>query len=927
MKRQIISIALTLCLCISAIPAAYAEESIPTPQEVYETLIVLKDQDGYREGTPWDNSSHSYDWNGGPVAGNITGGYGCAAFAFELSDIAFGSLRARTLTTGAFQLSDVRAGDILRINNNSHSVIVLQVTEGGAVIAEANYSVNGGPGAVHWNRSLSKAEVEAADYFITRYPEGYTPPDDPSAGGELGSGSLGSLSWKLTKAGTLTISGSGAMPDFPGSPDAPWSGWMDKILTLVVENGVSHLGGHSFDGAALVSVTLPGSLRSIGDSAFYGCANLVSVSIPEGVETIGASAFQACSRLSSITLPSGIRSLGDAAFSQCWELTEAAFKQSAGNAPVAMGNSLFAQCRKLSRVTLPQAADCIADNMFTDCLLLTSVDIPQGVTRIGERAFASCPLRSVYIPSSVEEIALAAFPLPATLKDVYFGGDAAAWDSIPKLPTTTAALAGATIHYGKEPPEETPPPPEGHKHSWSPDWSSDGSHHWHECLAEDCGITENSGKSGYGAHSYGDWVTDQPATSSQSGSRHRTCTACGYTQTERIPATGGGSSGGSGSGGSSGGSGSNASGGSSSGSTPPSSATTTRNPDGSTTTTKTDNRTGTVTKTTQYPDGSKTVIETQKNGTVTTWETDRIGNKTKTVAKPDGSTTVTAERKDGVTAVIATSAAGRTEAEIRLSAPVVSAARERGEAVSLPIPEVQPVRASGDAPSVTVHTGSAAAVKVEIPVSAPTPGTVAVLVRGDGSLEILRNSVPTADGVTVSLPDGATVKIVDNRKDFQDVPSSYWGAAAIDFVCARELFSGTSETTFVPDAPMTRAMLMMVLARLDGADTDGGAVWYEKGMEWAVSKGISDGSRPDQSISREQLITMLWRYAGSPAASGGLPGFADADQISGYARAAMAWALERGVVSGFGDGRLGPQGQAVRSQVAQMLKNFMEKQP
>ena len=64
---------------------------------------------------------------------------------------------------------------------------------------------------------------------------------------------------------------------------------------------------------------------------------------------------------------------------------------------------------------------------------------------------------------------------------------------------------------------------------------------------------------------------------------------------------------------------------------------------------------------------------------------------------------------------------------------------------------------------------------------------------------------------------------------------------------------------------MTRAMLMTVLARFDGQDTTGGAVWYEKAMEWAREHGVSDGSDPEGSITREQLATMLWRYAGSPA--------------------------------------------------------------
>ena len=123
---------------------------------------------------------------------------------------------------------------------------------------------------------------------------------------------------------------------------------------------------------------------------------------------------------------------------------------------------------------------------------------------------------------------------------------------------------------------------------------------------------------------------------------------------------------------------------------------------------------------------------------------------------------------------------------------------------------------------------------------------------------------------------------------------------------------------------MTRAMMMTVLARFDGEDTAGGATWYEKGMDWAVSNSVSDGSDPNGNVSREQLAVMLWRYAGSPAPSGSLESFSDAGSVSAYARDAMRWAVENGVINGFGNGQLGPQGQATRAQVAQVLKNFIE---
>jgi len=354
--------------------------------------------------------------------------------------------------------------------------------------------------------------------------------------------------------------------------------------------------------------------------------------------------------------------------------------------------------------------------------------------------------------------------------------------------------------------------------------------------------------------------------------------------------------------------------------------TTTKNEDGSTTT-KTENKTtGTVTETTKKPDGSQVKVETKKDGTVTTTETDAAGNKTETVAKSDGSSVTKVERKDGTTATVNTDAEGKVEAEVSLPKEVVAAAQESGSAIALPIPEVKTAASTAAAPAVTVKTGSETPVKVLIPTVESKPGTVAILVKADGTEEIIKTSVSTGDGLAVALPDGATVKIVDNSKHFADMPADNWATDAVNFSSARELFSGTAPDTFSPDAPMTRAMLVTVLARFDGADTSGGSTWYEQGVDWAVSKGISDGSNINGNVSREQLAVMLWRYAGSPAPAGDLSGFQDGDAVSGYALDAMRWAVEKGIVSGFGDGQLGPQGQATRVQVAKMLMNFISAQ-
>ena len=159
--------------------------------------------------------------------------------------------------------------------------------------------------------------------------------------------------------------------------------------------------------------------------------------------------------------------------------------------------------------------------------------------------------------------------------------------------------------------------------------------------------------------------------------------------------------------------------------------------------------------------------------------------------------------------------------------------------------------------------------------------------------------------------------------DFTDVADDFWGKEAIDAVVEQGLMTGTSETTFAPNATTTRAMLMTILARMDGVDTTGSDPWYAKGMEWAVAEGISDGTNPEATITREQLAVMLYRYAGSPESSGTALDCADADQISDWAYMAMHWAVSNGIISGKGNDTLDPQGSATRAEVAQMLYRFV----
>ena len=328
----------------------------------------------------------------------------------------------------------------------------------------------------------------------------------------------------------------------------------------------------------------------------------------------------------------------------------------------------------------------------------------------------------------------------------------------------------------------------------------------------------------------------------------------------------------------------------------------------------------TDTTTTTKPDGTKVQTETKKDGTKIQTEAKKDGSVTKTTTNPNGSSVTETKAADGSTGTVKTDKNGNTEAETKVSAKAVEDAKKSGEAVKAPV-EVKATRNSDTAPTVKIELPrNSGDTKVEIPVTNVKPGTVAVIVHPDGTEEIVKNSLPTEDGIQLTVGGGATVKIVDNAKDFIDT-QNHWAKDAIDFVSARGLVSGMSGTTYAPDASTTRAQLWTILARQNDADLSGGANWYEKAQLWSKDKGISDGTNPNGTINRAQMVTMLWRTMGQPAA-GGSASFADVPADSYYAQA-VAWAIESGITAGVGGGRFDPNATCTRAQIAVFLWRAM----
>lgn len=429
------------------------------PSILYDRMMAL--QEYFPEGMPWTNDDF-YE----------SGSYGCAAFAFLLSDAAFGTLPSEVITEN-ITIDQIRVGDVLQLYDDTHSVIVLEVYANYIVIAEGNYN-----SSIHWGRVLTADEIRAdADYIMTRYPshvyteeifeptcttQGYTMHTCSACGDQyadsyidaLGhdyeggvckncgdtawpiTGTCGdSLTWSLSEDGTLTISGTGDMWDYAWN-NAPWINYCTSITALVIEDGVTSIGIYAFHSfSALSSVTIGNDVANIGNMAFWNCTGLTSIALPNSVVYIGDKAFQSCIKLASVTLGSSLTAIGDYAFASCSSLTQITFPASVKE----IGAYAFDRCNSLVKIAFAGEAPDIGNDAFT------------GV------------------------IATVLYPM-----------------------CNQTWTAEVRLNYG-------------------------GSLTWE---------TYNNG------HQYGDWLTDAEPTCTEPGSKHRTCSYCGVTETVEMPATG-----------------------------------------------------------------------------------------------------------------------------------------------------------------------------------------------------------------------------------------------------------------------------------------------------------------------------------------------------------------------------------------------------
>ena len=307
------------------------------------------------------------------------------------------------------------------------------------------------------------------------------------------------------------------------------------------------------------------------------------------------------------------------------------------------------------------------------------------------------------------------------------------------------------------------------------------------------------------------------------------------------------------------------------GSSSSSSGTTTKNPDGSTTTTVTDKTTGTVTETIKNTDGSTTTVETKKDGTVT-----------ETVKTAGGTTGTVVTDKDG----------NVTEAKANVSTAAAKEAAKTGEAVTLPV-EVHAASSTKDAPAVEITLSkSSGSVKVEIPVEQVAPGTVAVIMKADGTEKIVSTSLVTESGIALTLTGSTTVKIIDNAKSFTDVSASNVFYKEVCSLSAREIMVGKSEEKFDLYSSVTLNQISNVAGRITGAvDVKD----YNGGIAWGQAKGLKTGN---ESATRGDMLKALYNAAGSPAVTDTSILAQFNDPISEDMKDISAWAAQNGILKG-----------------------------
>lgn len=707
---------------------------------------------------------------------------------------------------------------------------------------------------------------------------------------------------------TLTISGTGAMPDFnfPEGNLAPWWNYEalgmltsfgnfkleGELKKVVIKDGVTNVSNYAlFFLPDATQITLPESVTSIGRYGIALCSKLngislpravtaigdfglagnsfTAVSLPDGLQALGRGAFDACASLSGMTLPAAITAVPDKCFNDCTKLLTVDYKGEV----TAIGERAFEGCKSLTKAPIPAAVTALGNSAFNGCIALTDVTLPGGVTAVPDACFQGCTaLTDMKLPGTVTSVGHNAFTGCKALKDVRCYG------APPTVQPGGAAEHSfepgiVTIHYNPDP-----------VYGWT--FDADGT--WQGYKVSSKGACLHTG--------YGTTKNTVPATCGADGRIDTICANCGdVIATEVIPATG---------------------------------AHTWDN--GTVTTEPTETTPGvrtftcavcSQTKTEVIPaTGAHTFVFTKNVAPSCTeagydlYTCRDCGASEQRNVKPalghkwdSGTVTTEPTETDPGTMTYTCTVCGATKTEV--------------------IPATGPHTHVWDEGTVTVAP------------TETTPGvrTYTCTVCGQTRTEII-----PATGSAV-CPGGAACPSFR----FRDVPApSNWAHEGIDYCVRHGLMSGFDATTFSPDTVSTRAQIVMILYNLSGDTTDYSkyyvpftdvrpSTWYYNAVAWGYDKDIVAGMStttfaPDGLITREQMAVLLYGYTEkyAPAYLGGaasLNGFPDAASVSNWAYAAMSWAVGNGLISGIasnGADYLAPSGGATRAQIAAIMMRY-----
>ena len=709
---------------------------------------------------------------------------------------------------------------------------------------------------------------------------------------------------------TLTISGTGVMPDFnfPEGNLAPWWNYEalgmltsfgnfkleGELKKVVIKDGVTNVGSYAlFFLPAATQVTLPESVTRIGRYGIAMCSKLTGMSIPKGVTEIGDFGL-AGNGLTAVTLPDGLQSLGRGAFDTCTSLTNTTLPAAITAVPgkcfanctkllnvkyagtvTAIGERAFEGCKSLTKAPIPETVTELGASAFTGCTALTDVTLPAGVTAIPDGCFQGCTaLKDMKLPGTVTSVGHNAFTGCTALKDVRCYG------APPTVEPAGAAEhsfepAIVTIHYNPDP-----------VYGWTFD---DGK--WQGYTVSSKGACLHTG---YGTHE-----NTVPATCGEAGRTETICDNCGEViATKEIPATG---------------------------------------------------------------------AHTWDNGTVTTEPTETtpgvrtftcaVCGQTRTETIPatgahdyqftrNVAPTCTADGYDLYTC----SSCGATEK--RNSKPALGHKWDSGTVTTEPTETTPGVRTytctvcgevkTETIPATGAHTHKWDAGKVTTEPTATTPGvrTYTCTICGQTKNEI----IPATGGSTV-CPGGPSCP----SYGFRDVAGpADWSHEGIDYCVRRSLMVGTGVGTFSPDMSCSRAQIVQVLYNLSGDKTDysnyylpftdvAPGDWFYEAVAWAYANDIVAGTSastfaPNDVITREQMAVILYGYTAkfAPEFTGNaasLNTFPDAGSVANWAYTAMSWAVGNGLISGMGSGGvsyLAPQGSATRAQASAIIMRYCQ---